>query len=831
MARLLLLDDDARALAWMVPALEQRGHEVRAFTRPSAALEEMLDWTPDLIVSDILMSELNGLEFARLTRRCRGVPLMFVSVARQRAEAVISGAAGYVQKPATAAEVRSEVERVLGRKGERRTILVVDDDPAARWVFHSFLDPHFDVLDAEHGAKALELLGTHRVDLAIIDVHMPVMGGAELIRGIRATPGLEHLPIIVQTGDRSVLGARVWRDLHIAHVVEKNEFLDWIANRIDAHLKEEKASAPAPSTRTPEAPAERPLTDRAALATGNLDRVALASISASLTEELPFGRRLEKLVTCCREAAHAELAVLVLDEDGLFVRATSDASSNLNLVKRPIEESDSVPVSVIEQVFISREPVLVSDAIQDGRYAADSYVSKHRVRSALAAPILRANVAIGAVYLESNREGNVFSSELAETFRLLSPFITVTLDNSRLIQDLEEATEQKETIRKLVTEREELLRRALFLADTTRLLASLELEEALDGVAHLAVPLMGDGCAIDMFDGESRRFVAVSPKSTSALSLEVHPSVLRGQALTYDLGSVSHLGVPILMAGRLTGAITLSASYDRTYSRADLELTEELARRTALSIENARLYRKARDAVKERDEFLSIAAHEIRGPINSIHLAVQSIRQSKVPQEALPRLFELVERQDRRLSQFVDELLDLGRIRAGALKLEYQEVDLGEVVAEVAVRLGPELTLSGSSLTVTAQRRIVGQWDKSRLDQVIQNLLSNAVKFGLGKPIEVAIASQGERASVTVRDHGVGIDREALQRIFKPFERGVSSRQYGGLGLGLHIVKTIVDALGGSVSVESEPGKGSAFRIDLPLPQVGDERHAHSHGR
>jgi PAS domain S-box-containing protein len=379
-----------------------------------------------------------------------------------------------------------------------------------------------------------------------------------------------------------------------------------------------------------------------------------------------------------------------------------------------------------------------------------------------------------------------------------------------------------------VTERERLLRRALFLADATRLLASLDVEQALDGVAHLAVPHLGDGCAIDLFgDGGPRRLIAVSRDPRRPISPEIHPTVLGGTSIIYRIATISYLGVPLLMKGRLVGAITLSAAPHSKYTSSDLEVAEELARRAALAIDNARLYRRAQEALRARDEFLSIAAHEIRGPINSIHLAVQSVRQAKVPPEALPKLFEIVERQDRRLSQFADEILDFGRIRAGQLQLEYEDVNLGEVVRDVAARLGPEIARSGSSLTVTVPGQVVGQWDRSRLDQVVSNLLSNAIKFGFGKPIEIVIGAREGRAFLIVRDHGMGIEPEDRKRIFQPFERGVSVRHYGGLGLGLHIVKTIVNALGGSVNVTSEPGGGSTFRVELPQARVGAERDAH----
>jgi signal transduction histidine kinase len=341
------------------------------------------------------------------------------------------------------------------------------------------------------------------------------------------------------------------------------------------------------------------------------------------------------------------------------------------------------------------------------------------------------------------------------------------------------------------------------------------------------VPSLGDGCAIDLFgNGEPRRLIAVSRDTRTPISPEVHPTVLGGNPVLYRVATISYLAVPLLVKGRVVGAITVSAGVGRAYGPADLELAEELARRAALSIENARLYRRAREALRARDEFLAIAAHEIRGPINAIHVAIQSIRQAKVPLEATPRLLEIVERQDRRVSQFVDELLDLGRFRAGRLHLEFEEVNLGEVVRDVAVRFGPELARSGSSLTVSAHGQVLGEWDRSRIDQVVTNLVSNAIKFGLGKPIDIGIESRGGVAALSVRDQGMGIHPEVLTRIFKPFERGVSVRHYGGLGLGLYIVKTIVDVLGGTVQVESRPGVGSTFIVELPLARASAEKDA-----
>jgi PAS domain S-box-containing protein len=369
-----------------------------------------------------------------------------------------------------------------------------------------------------------------------------------------------------------------------------------------------------------------------------------------------------------------------------------------------------------------------------------------------------------------------------------------------------------------ISERERLLRSALFLSDATRLLASLDVEQALDAVARIALPYMGEGCSIDLFDvGGPRRLVAISRDPRAPISPELHPAVLGGQSLIYQVGLTSYLGVPLLMKDSLAGAMTFSASAHRKYLPHDQDVAEELARRAALALDNARLYRRAQEALHARDQFLSVAAHEIRGPLTAIHLAAQTIKRGRVRAESLPRLLAVVEREDRRLSQFVDELLDLGRIRENRLQLQYEPVSLSEVVRDVGRKLDTDLIRSGSSLSVVVDENVVGHWDRFRLGQAVNNILSNAIKFGLGRPIKVTIRARDGRALLACKDHGIGIEPDVIPRLFKPFERGVSERHYGGLGLGLHITKTIVEAMRGSVKVVSTPEDGTVFTIELPL--------------
>lgn len=370
-----------------------------------------------------------------------------------------------------------------------------------------------------------------------------------------------------------------------------------------------------------------------------------------------------------------------------------------------------------------------------------------------------------------------------------------------------------------VTERDRWLRRVLFLADATRLLASLDVEAALDGVARLAVPFLARTCAVDLIrDGVLRRLLIVSEDTPWPVELEAPPSVLAGHATLSRRGSASCLYVPMLVKGEVVGAFTFISAPERDYGQAELELANELAQRAALSVENARLFRGAQDALHARDELLAVAAHEIRGPISSMRIATQALSRAVTqPSPATTeRLLAIIERDNRRLARFVDELVDVGRLRSGQVRFEFQEVDLRAIVFEVAARFVSEIERSGSSLTVHADANVVGEWDPFRLDQIVTNLLLNAIKFGEGKPISITVKALDGTASLSVEDNGIGIPSAKLEHIFEPFERAVSIRHYGGLGLGLHIVRVIVDGLGGSVRVVSKPGAGSSFTVELP---------------
>jgi signal transduction histidine kinase len=244
-----------------------------------------------------------------------------------------------------------------------------------------------------------------------------------------------------------------------------------------------------------------------------------------------------------------------------------------------------------------------------------------------------------------------------------------------------------------------------------------------------------------------------------------------------------------------------------------------------MAMENADLFQQSKDAIGLRDEFLSVASHELRTPLSTIQLLVQSTERTarKLKLSEIVLKIERVLRQVDRLTDLINTLLDVTRIGSGQLELEVEEFDFVPVVQEIVERFAEPARSARSRLQVRLPEMLVGRADRRKLDQVLTNLLSNAIKFGAGKPIDVTLQGGPSGLQLTVRDQGIGIAPEHLARIFDRFERAVSSRQYGGLGLGLYITRQIVEAHRGTVQVESAPGAGAAFTVHLPQEAAARE--------
>lgn len=274
---------------------------------------------------------------------------------------------------------------------------------------------------------------------------------------------------------------------------------------------------------------------------------------------------------------------------------------------------------------------------------------------------------------------------------------------------------------------------------------------------------------------------------------------------------------PILAVTRVAQRLAEEEDYEIRVAHAGPDEIGVLAQAfNRMLAETGRRQRETREAIRARDDFLTIAAHELKTPLTSLKLQQQFLA-GLPPEESETRQrgLELVDRQIKRLEKLVGDLLDVSRITAGRLELERSELDLAPLVREVVHRFERDLARSGSTVTVTTAP-VTGTWDPLRLDQVVTNLVSNAIKYGAGQPIDVTVEAAGATARLVVRDRGIGIDAADLERIFGRFERAVSMYHFGGMGLGLYITRQIVEAHGGTIRAEPAPTAGSIFIVELP---------------
>jgi predicted ATPase/signal transduction histidine kinase len=585
-----------------------------------------------------------------------------------------------------------------------------------------------------------------------------------------------------------------------------------------------------------------------------IDLLSVATASQAISREVVPEKLRETLMRVILAQSGATRGVLLVPrEQALSVEAVAQVKPDGIEVSTEREalatELAAVPESVLRFTWRTGEALVLDDAAAERRFADDAYIRGQRPQSLLCLPILRQQARVALLYLENHSVRGAFTPDRLTVLGVLAGQVAISLENSLLFQRLTGEIEERKRAEDAVR----------FLLDSgDALVQSLDYQATLTRLARLAVGSLADWCVVDVIEdsGQFRRVAAAHrdpEKEVTLLHLRERlsdrgPPLYAVDLLEADgpkifsdvsqafaqyehdresvqtvmsLGSGSAMVLTLRAREHMLGTMTLvSATPYPAGEPPNLELAQQLASRAAIAIDNARLYREAQEAIRLRDEFLSIASHELNTPLATLRLLTEGLDDAKVGAnpDMLASSVRIISRQTRRLSALVSELLNVTRISAGPLHLKLEAVDLGPLVKDVVDRFGQEISRAQCSVNLRATEPVVGLWDRSRLEQVVTNLLSNALKFGAGRPIDMSVEAAGEdMARLTVTDHGIGISPEQVPKIFGRFSRAVSATHYGGLGLGLYIVSQIVRALGGAVNVNSRPGAGSTFMVELPL--------------
>jgi two-component system, sensor histidine kinase len=300
---------------------------------------------------------------------------------------------------------------------------------------------------------------------------------------------------------------------------------------------------------------------------------------------------------------------------------------------------------------------------------------------------------------------------------------------------------------------------------------------------------------------------------------------LTGRTLTRSLNELNDVARKI-GEGDFTRTIKVHSGDDLGRLSTSVNVMGEMLRKSYGELET-RVRQRTEELAKAltiRDEFISIASHELKTPITSLKMQLQMLtlkidrEKEALPLEKISKGLEISVRQVNRLTSLIEDLLDVSRIESGKMTYNFEELELKQVVLEVVERFNDALRSANNSYEVDSSKdSVIVKADRFRIEQVTINLLSNAMKYGNGKPIQISVTKEKDRGVISIRDFGIGIDPETQSKIFARFERGNPGKNIDGLGLGLYISREIITAHDGLIKVESNPGEGARFTVEIPL--------------
>jgi signal transduction histidine kinase/CheY-like chemotaxis protein len=711
------------------------------------------------------------------------------------------------------------------------SVLIVDDTPANLLALRAVLEPlEVRVVEAGSGAAAIALAESAQFALILLDVQMPGMDGFETAKRLRRIETTRETPIIFLTA--------IHRDDRYARLGYEIGGADYLLKPFDPDVLRARVRSFADLFNQREELRRSEVQSRTRERDAAIDQlVAFERVATSALESTDLDAFLPTLLAIFQDAVGSVDAagILLREGDRLEARASLGLDDGV-----ATGFSERLGEGFAGAIAANGQPLYITDATSQTVPAA---WRERGLRGLLGVPLALDGDVFGVAYIGSCGASD-FSPSERRLFAAVAARAASAVERVRSRRRVEQLLEAERVARQKAEEAE---RRQRFLAEVSVVLASsLDIAATVGEVTRMVVAEFADWCAVDLVregGAVSRSASAHSPTLNDALwerfaegadaLFDVagvvatrsgalvaalgtpRPPRSEAEAFAAEIGIHSWMSAPLRRPSRAIGVLSLgSLRTDRSYSEQDLAFAEEVAVRVAMAVENAELYRRAQAAIQLREDFVSIASHELKTPLTPLKLQLASLKK-RPPEDraALMSRLSVADRQVDKLDELVSQLLDVSKIAAGRFELHPQWVDLRRVAERVIERFAN----NAAATVIHLRGEAVRAWlDPFRIEQLVTNLVSNAVKYGQGKPVDVEVSSVEDRAFITVRDQGIGIGGPEQARIFDRFERAASVGQYGGFGLGLWIARQVVEASGGQISVKSELGKGAEFTAALP---------------
>lgn len=664
---------------------------------------------------------------------------------------------------------------------DKVNILVVDDRPEGLLAVQAVLDsPGYNVVTASSGNEALRRLLTDDFAVILMDVQMPIMNGFETASIIKTRDKSSDIPIIFMSA--------INQDEQYVYQGYSVGAVDYILKPFDPFILRSKVGIFVDIFRK-----KRQIDIQTKKLQENEQKIHAQAIDRLEVESL---RRYQTL------ADSIPHMVFRIKENGQIEYSNRSWFEYTGLPQRSLE-----------------------------RFTWDDIVHKDDVEKLKDSLLLTNHENVEVECRIVNRNGEF----RWHVVRLLPEFV----DNESNIKSwLGTATDIEDRKRDEVAQK--------FLSDAGELLVStLDPVEVISKISEAAVPYLGDWCAFDLMstpEESEQVIIKHRDKGMEEEARELHSSFFHdsenksgvtaliesGQPYFRDrVDGGTFLSIPLMNKDKVFGVMTFVYSVSqRKFTSRDISTLQDLGKRIALALENARLYKMSQTAIEARNDFMSIASHELNTPITSLKLQLQMIKKAITlskdgvfPIDRFQKSVDSSVKQVNRLINLVSILLDVTRIQSGKFAYHFTEFSANDLIEEIIERHHELIHDSDCSINIQDSGQITVYWDRTRIEQVITNLLTNAIKYAPGK-IQLEMKEVDQNVIILIKDSGKGIPQKKLEKIFDRFERATNQETVTGLGLGLFIVKQIAEGHSGTVEVESVVDQGTVFKVILPKRAV-----------